>query len=102
MRIYAIRNGRMDYSAQKLRTVKAAPQGAAPERVPCCDKVTFGNAKVAGAGIGAVVGLSGLALLSLLSGGLAAPAAFAAYAAMGGAIGGSLGSAVEKTKNCEF
>ncbi len=102
MRINAIRNGRMDYSAQKIRAARAIPQNTKPETVPCCDKISFKGPKEIGAGIGASVGVTGLALLSLVSGGLAAPIAFLAYATMGGAVGGAFGKITENADKEEL
>ena len=60
------------------------------------DTVAFKGRVLKGVGIGAAVGVAGLGLISLLSGGLATPAAFALYAAMGGTTGGMFGDAANK------
>lgn len=62
---------------------------------PAADTITFsGNKTAKGAGLGALLGLGAL---TLLSGGAAAPIAYAAYAATMGTAGGMLGYAIDKT-----
>lgn len=66
------------------------------ETEPPQDNINFKGKKVAGGmGIGALVGLGAL---TILSGGAAAPIAYAAYAATMGAAGGMLGHAIEETE----
>lgn len=69
------------------------------------DSVSFKSFKAKGAGVGALFGIGGLALISALSGGLAAPIMYGVYAAIGGTTGGMVGSvldeAVEKEKENE-
>ena len=100
MKVDAIRNCRLSCPAQKIRTcVPNSQRGASLEYSPKCDTVSFKNCAVLkGAGWGAAVGLGGLALLSFISGGLAAPAAFGVYAAMGGTVGSLLGDINESDK----
>ena len=59
------------------------------------NEVTFKSAAAKGAGWGALAGLVGL---TIISGGGAAPLAYAIYAAVNGAAGGMLGHAYDKTK----
>lgn len=60
------------------------------------DTVNFqGNKTAKGFGIGAIIGIGGL---TLLTGGAAAPVAYALYAATMGTAGGMLGHAIDKTE----
>ena len=79
-------------SAKKNNTVYGA---MIKDDVPRGDVVAFrGNETVKGIGIGALVGLGAL---TILSGGAAAPLAYGLYAAASGAAGGMLGKAIEET-----
>lgn len=79
-------------SATKNSTVSGA---TIKDDVPRGDVVAFrGNETAKGIGIGALVGLGAL---TILSGGAAAPLAYGLYAAASGAAGGMLGKAIEET-----
>lgn len=92
MRIAAIRNYEHFTTCSKVRnnTPKLLSE-------PVQDSVSFSGKKaVKGAGLGALIGLGALAILS---GGAAAPIAYAAYAATMGTAGGMLGHAIDKTND---
>ena len=80
-------------SAKKNRAVSATM--LKEDGVPKNDVVAFkANETAKGIGLGALVGLGAL---TLLSGGAAAPLAYGIYAAASGAAGGMLGKAIEET-----
>lgn len=58
------------------------------------DVVNFQGRTTKGIGIGALVGLGAMAIIS---GGAAAPVAYAAYAVIMGTAGGMMGHAIDKT-----
>lgn len=98
MKIYAIRNGETNYRyANKTNANKAINHTRLINDGAQGDTVSFkGKNTVAGAGIGAILGLGGLGLISLLSGGAAAPIAYGIYAATMGTAGGMLGNALDE------
>jgi hypothetical protein len=60
------------------------------------NEVSFKSAKLKGAGLGALLGMGALALIS---GGAAAPVAYAVYAAIHGSIGAGVGDFIDKNKD---
>jgi len=89
MKISAIQNYYPCCSASKVKNARKCAIET-PK-----DTVSFqGNNTAKGAGIGALIGLGALAIIS---GGAAAPIAYAAYAATMGTAGGMLGHAIDKT-----
>ena len=60
--------------------------------------VSFNGKAGTGAGVGALLGLGAMGLISALSGGLAAPIAYGVYAAVGGVAGGITGDALDRAE----
>ena len=96
MRIDTIRNSRI--CPPPTPKIKIKTSQFKTNAIPY-DSVSFKSNAAKGAGIGAVCGLLAMGAISLLSGGLATPAAFGLYAAAGGAAGGFAGSAVDQSEN---
>ena len=94
MKITAIRNYEPSRTVSKInrsRNVRVSE----PQTEPKSDSVAFKAHETAkGLGIGALLGLGAV---TILSGGAAAPLVMAAYAATTGVAGGMLGKAVEDT-----
>ncbi len=98
MKIYAIRNGETNYRyGNKTNSNKAINRTRLINDGAQSDTVSFkGKNTVAGVGIGAILGLGGLGILSLLSGGAAAPIAYGIYAATMGTAGGIFGNTLDE------
>ncbi len=97
MRIYAIQNGGAVNS--NLRIANRQCKTSSPNLhldEPKTDTVAFKSKAVKGAGLGALIGVGALGLISVLSGGLAAPIAYGAYAATFGALGGAAGNVLDQ------
>jgi len=93
MRIYAIRNCEPNCSApQKNRVIRYQTI----DNEPKTDTVSFKSKALKGTGIGALFGLAAMGTISALSGGLAAPVAYAAYAGIFGTAGCKLGHALDQ------
>lgn len=88
MRISAIKNHQIYRINSKPNTTRkfdtTTPNGT----------VNFQGRTTKGIGIGALIGLGAMAIIS---GGAAAPVAYAAYAALMGTAGGMMGHAIDKT-----
>lgn len=97
MRINAIRNS-MACCPQPRRNSVKHQTFSAYSNEPQGDTVAFKSHMVKGAGWGALLGMGSLAAITLLSGGLAAPAIFGAYAAAGGLAGGTLGRVLDNVE----
>lgn len=94
MRITAIRNYSPCCTASKVNR-GGNTRVNIPQTEPQSDTLTFkGATTIKGAGIGALVGIGAL---TLLTGGAAAPIAYGLYAATMGTAGGMLGSAIENS-----
>ena len=96
MRVNTIRN----YSAGVIAPKNLKPMNVkreVPTPTLCHDTVSFKSRASAGVGLGALLGVGTLGVISLLSGGLAAPVAYGVYAAAFGAAGGMTGGALDKT-----
>ena len=92
MKIYAIRNCQPLCVAEK-QTPKPQKRYDTPQTEPKFDTVSFRAHETAkGVGIGALLGLGAV---TILSGGAAAPLVCGIYAATTGIAGGMLGSAIE-------
>ncbi len=97
MKIYAIQNGEVSRAAVKTGKAQCRQALAGLHYdEPAGDSVSFKSKAVKGAGIGALLGVGALGLISVLSGGLATPLAFGAYAATYGAIGGAAGNILDQ------
>lgn len=97
MRITAIRNYESARAVSgKKQKIQSAPMRA-QDTVTKQDAVSFKAHETAkGIGIGALVGIGAL---TILSGGAATPLAYGIYAAANGIAGGLLGNAIEETRN---
>lgn len=94
MKITAIRNYEPSRTVSKINRSRNA-MVSEPQTEPKSDSVAFKAHETAkGFGIGALLGLGAV---TILSGGAAAPLVMAAYAATTGVAGGMLGKAVEDT-----
>ena len=94
MKIYAIRNYEPCRTVSKMNR-SGNTRVSIPQTEPRSDTLTFkGATTIKGAGIGALVGIGAL---TLLTGGAAAPIAYGLYAATMGTAGGMLGSAIENS-----
>ena len=88
MKIYAIQNGGAVNA--NLRTAGRQCKTSSPNlhlAEPKTDTVAFKSKALKGAGLGALIGVSG---------GLAAPIAYGAYAATFGALGGAAGNVLDE------
>ena len=94
MRITAIRNYEPAHAVSKMnRNKKVKIAANVPNSTPKTDTVAFKAHETAkGVGIGALVGLGAI---TILSGGAAAPLVCGLYAAASGVAGGMLGNVVE-------
>ncbi len=94
MRISAIRNYESAYAVSKMnKNQNAKSVMRTHDTTTKPDTVAFKAHETAkGVGIGALIGVAGL---TLLTGGAAAPVAYGVYAAVMGTAGGLLGTAIE-------
>ncbi len=93
MRISAIQHYENPRTISKQKCVRNH-QGlkTTPESEPIQDTVAFKGYTAKGAGLGALIGIGAVALIS---GGLATPIAYGIYAATMGTAGGMLGHAID-------
>ena len=103
MKIYAIRNGETACRYAKTNSTKnlnnrigITNDGAQGDTVAFRGKNT-----IKGVGIGALCGIGALGLITLISGGAAAPIAYGLYAAAMGTAGGMAGNAIDQIKEDE-
>lgn len=94
MKVNAIRNYEQSYAVSKMNRSRNA-MISTPQTEPRPDTVAFKAHETAkGFGLGALLGLGAI---TILSGGAAAPLIMGAYAATTGVAGGMLGKALEDT-----
>ena len=99
MKIDAIRNCRMAYSAPKTSSFHSLPKkNEIPQHTLNQDTVSFKSNTSKGAALGAGLGLFAIGALSVVSGFALTPIAGAAYAAAFGAAGGIAGKALDDSE----
>ena len=99
MKIDAIRNCRMAYSAPKTSSFHSLPKkNEIPQHTLNQDTVSFKSNTSKGAAIGAGLGLIAIGALSVVSGCALTPVACGAYAAAFGAAGGIAGKALDDSE----
>ena len=99
MKIDAIRNCRMAYSAPKTSSFHSLPKkNEIPQHTLNQDTVSFKSNTSRGATIGACLGLVAIGALSAVSGFALTPVACGAYAAAFGAAGGIAGKALDDSE----
>lgn len=97
MKINAIQNNGVICSPRKMNKKISNQIPTNTNGTVATDTVSFkGKGAIKGAGIGAIFGVGALSAITLLSGGLAAPAAYLAYGAIFGSLGGAVGKSVDK------
>ncbi len=95
MRINAIQTyGAGNFKVQTRKQKSYSQTVNNPQETPKADSVSFSGKKMLkGTGIGALLGI---AAITLISGGAATPAALAVFGSVMGAAGGSVGNALDK------
>ena len=96
MKVLAIRNYGLSTPVTKNQKVSYLRETVPQTEALKGDTVSFRSKTSAGAGVGALLGLGAMGLISALSGGLAAPIAYGVYAAVGGVAGGMTGNALDR------
>lgn len=101
MRVEAIRNYGLGMPVAKHQKMSYQRQSVPQMGALVGDTVSFKSKVGTGAGVGAMLGLSAMGLISLLSGGAAAPIAYGLYAVVGSVAGGLTGNALDKVEEEE-
>ncbi len=96
MRVNAIRNYGLSTPIVRNKKMSALRQEITQAEAMREESLSFKGRVGTGAGVGALLGLGAMGLISALSGGLAAPIAYGVYAAVGGVAGGMAGDALDR------
>ena len=101
MKVVAIRNYGLGMPVAKHQKMPNQRQVTPQAGTLAQDTVSFKSRIGTGAGVGTVLGLGAMGLISILCGGVAAPVAYGLYAAAGCVTGGLAGSALDKVEEEE-